>query len=593
MKGERRGRGRLAGALAICLIYAMPVLARAAGASTPPAWQKLEGRVLDVLARQNPVDASQAGLHDYDSRVPDYSAGSVRARVRELKSLLREAKAFPVARLSAETRLDRQLMLRELQMRLRVLEVERPWQKSPYFYANYLSSGVTILVINHYGAPDTLAAVLTARLKAFPRGLAQARANVLRPPHLLAYACAQTMHSLPEVWQQSLPALVEGASADSKKRLNSAISEASDAISAYLEAMGEAEEEHGNDDYPLGRANYDWRLKNVEGLDMTGAELAAQGDRWLAEMEAAIANVDSLRKSRGLPALPLPPLKAPPDFTREQLMHAFVAAIDSVRRFTQASGLVTVPDFVGPMVPISTPQPMRAVVPGLAMFPPATFDTSTVGTYLLGNSYPDSLTPQNRDRFYSDMVRMRLVGGSVHEGFPGHHLQLSIAKHENSRMRRWTNSTTMVEGWAFYCEELAARAGIYGPDSLEYLARVLQGMKFRACRVIVDARIHTGVMTYEQAVKFMRDHNTTFDSLRASGEVLRYVTEPTQAMSYLVGKSLILGLRREVEQREGADFSPRKFHDKFLTYGSIPVPWIARAWIGHVPKLGRWNLGRY
>ena len=550
----------------------------------------MEAKVLDALARQNPVDASGAGLHAYDRLMPDYSPAAVRASVHQLKGLAREARAFQDSRLTLDERLDRQLMLRELESHIRGMDVERQWQMSPFFYAKYLSLGVQILVINHYGPPDTLAAALTSRLRAFPAALAQARLNIKHPPHLLAYACSETMHSLPEVWQQSLPQLVEGASEPSRKGLQAALALAANAISSYLEGMGELDEEHGTADYPLGRANYDWRLKHGEGLDMSGAQLAAQGEKWLAGIEAAIADIDARRKARGLPALPLPPLTAPADFTREQLMRSYVASIDSARRFTRESGLVTLPDFVGPLVAISTPRPMRAIVPGLAMFPPATFDTSTVGTYLLGNSYPDSLTSQNRNRLYSDMVRTRLLGGSVHEGFPGHHLQLSIAKHENSRMRRWTSSTTMVEGWAFYCEEMAARGGIYGPDSLEYLARVLPGMRFRACRVIVDSKIHTGVMTYEQAVRFMRDHNTTFDSTRAAGEVLRYVTEPTQAMSYLVGKSLILGLRSEVEQSEGARFSARSFHDKFLGYGSIPVPWIARAWIGHVPKLGSWNF---
>jgi uncharacterized protein (DUF885 family) len=149
----------------------------------------------------------------------------------------------------------------------------------------------------------------------------------------------------------------------------------------------------------------------------------------------------------------------------------------------------------------------------------------------------------------------------------------------------------LIEGWAMYCEELMAQQGLWGSDTAAALNRVLPGMIFRATRVVIDARLHCGSMSYEDAVQFMMRHNRRgsreADSARAAGEVSRYVIEPTQAMSYLVGKSVILGIKEELRRREGAHFSLKAFHDHLLSYGSIPVPWIARDWIGFVPPVSR------
>lgn len=575
------------GAMALWLLW--PGLV-GASPHRPSPWEMLEGRVVTAIAAANPVEATQLGLHRYDSRLPDYSFAGVRRTVQRLQGLLREVRAFPAAKLTRETLLDRSLLVREIEAQIRYRDVERLWRKSPYFYASILSSGIQYLATNHHGTADTLAGALSARLEGFPRLLEQATANIHNPPGLLCQACAQTLHVMPEMFHSALPEACKGASPGSLRRLDRAIATAADGISAYLEGMGELEEEHGTGDYPLGQKHYDWRLRQVEGLDLTGEQLARQGDAWLADVEAEIASLAEARKTARIADEPVGP--TPSDFSRKQMMQSFVASIDSAKRFVRDHDLVTIPANIGPLVPTPTPLDVRPIVPGLAMLPPATFDTSTVGTYLLGGAYPDSLTASNRDRYYTRMTRRELLGGSVHEGFPGHHLQLSIAKWRNSRTRRFVSSSTMAEGWAFYCEELMARAGFYGPDSLVYLQRVLPGIRFRATRVIIDARIHTGKMTYEQAVKFLCDHNPTVDSARASGEVLRYITEPTQAMSYLVGKSLILGLRSEVERREGTGFNLKAFHDRFLRYGTIPVPWIARDWVGRVPAIGPYRLRR-
>src|SRR5947207_15904181 len=128
-------------------------------------------------------------------------------------------------------------------------------------------------------------------------------------------------------------------------------------------------------------------------------------------------------------------------------MAYYRSEIVSVREFVKRKDLVTIPADLGPLTPVRTPLYLRPIVAGQAMEAPLPFDTTTVGTYFLGNTYPDSLTPENRNILYTRLVNRGARTGVLYEGIPGHHLQLSIAKHHGSAIRRYTHSTMLTEGW--------------------------------------------------------------------------------------------------------------------------------------------------
>ncbi|MBI5835969.1 MAG: DUF885 domain-containing protein [Candidatus Eisenbacteria bacterium] len=587
------GANRLAGAalaIAIAAFVAPAASVAAAASGAPataippgePAFANLERRAIGRLAASDPVAASMAGLHEYDGLLPDYAPAAVRRDARALGALWREVRAMRPSDLSRERRLDRELLAGLLEARLRVLEVERAHVHSPAMYATVVQTAVEVLLVHPYGPRERQVRLMIARLHAVPRLLGQAKANLARPPALGCAIADRQLQEFPSLLQASLPRWAGGAPKALRDSLQAAIVAASDGISGYREKLDDLGEQGGND-YALGEANYTWRLRHVFGLDLDGPRLAELGERWFGEIRAGMASLEARR--RELNVTDPPPVRAPQGFTREQLLASYRAEVDSMREFVRRRRLVTIPADIGPMVLVPTPASMRATTPGQAMQPPLPLDTTTVSTYYLGSALPDTLTPANRDNLYNGMLNRRLRGGALHEGYPGHHLQLSIAKRRGSLTRRFCQDNTLVEGWALYCEELMGRHGVYGSDSLRWLPRVLGGMRFRAARVLIDAKLHCGRMTYEEAVVLMK--GVSRDTSTVASEVSRYVIDPTQPMSYLLGKSMILALKDEVRRREGRAFSERKFHDRLLSYGSIPVAWIARDWIGRVPAPDR------
>jgi uncharacterized protein (DUF885 family) len=126
-----------------------------------------------------------------------------------------------------------------------------------------------------------------------------------------------------------------------------------------------------------------------------------------------------------------------------------------------------------------------------------------------------------------------------------------------------------IEGWAFYTEEMLERCGLYA-DRPDTRLQVMQLLRMRAARIAVDVRLATGEWTFEQAVDYFATEGG-LDREAARGEAAGAAAMPGYKIQYLVGKWQIERLLGRIRDREGASFSLRRFHDRLLSYGSIPV----------------------
>ena len=157
---------------------------------------------------------------------------------------------------------------------------------------------------------------------------------------------------------------------------------------------------------------------------------------------------------------------------------------------------------------------------------------------------------------------------AYHEGVPGHHLQIALAlENAQSLPQRYITFTAFVEGWALYAERLAKELGWYDDDPLGDLGR-LQYEAFRAARLVVDPSLHTGEMTFDEAVTFFAN-NTGFSRSFADNQIMRYTAWPGQATAYMMGMLEILAYR-EMQQAE-PEYTLKGFHESLLTNGAVPL----------------------
>ncbi len=258
--------------------------------------------------------------------------------------------------------------------------------------------------------------------------------------------------------------------------------------------------------------------------------------------------------------------------TAEDLPAEAFRAAEEARDFCLAGGLVTIPpearlghvSLVGDEMARSYP------------FAAYSFRLATAsgesGRYMVSPG-ATWMSPEQREERLLGNCRAWTRAVAAHEMWPGHHLQFWIADRDASALRREAGTPVFVEGWGLYSEWLLERHGYFRTPA-ERLA-VLVMRAWRACRVVLDVRLHCGECTPEQAVDFLAGNAaTTRDA--ATAEVTRYMTMPTQPFSYAWGWREILRLRSGEEARLGARFDERAFHDRLLRCGPIPFPFVRR-----------------
>jgi len=159
---------------------------------------------------------------------------------------------------------------------------------------------------------------------------------------------------------------------------------------------------------------------------------------------------------------------------------------------------------------------------------------------------------------------------SLHEGNPGHHFQISVAREQKElpRFRRFGGYTAYSEGWGLYAESLGPDLGMY-TDPYQYFGR-LEGELFRAIRLVVDTGLHSKGWTREQVLEYIDANSATSDA-RAVAETERYIAIPGQALAYKIGQLKISQLRARAEQALGPRFDVRKFHTVILADGALPL----------------------
>jgi uncharacterized protein (DUF885 family) len=208
---------------------------------------------------------------------------------------------------------------------------------------------------------------------------------------------------------------------------------------------------------------------------------------------------------------------------------------------------------------------------------PAEQESSAGGAYYLVGT-PDGTRP---GVFYVNTSELptrtspRMTALFLHEALPGHHWQGSLAQEDATlpALLRFGGNTAYLEGWGLYSEWLGEELGLFD-DLYQYFGR-LDLEIIRATRLVVDTGLHANGWTRDQAIQYMQD-NSSLDRAAVEQEVDRYIVWPGQATAYKVGELFIKRLRKRAEQKLGAQFDVRAFHQQVLDTGAIPLSVLAR-----------------
>jgi len=530
----------------------------------------LANEILEEIWSFHPIAATHLGIHEYDTRMPDYSAKELHRRSRRFEQLLERLSEVDTTSLSTEERVDYSLLKASLYDEIFDLQTGRVYEKNPLLYVQSCVNGVYTIMIRHASSSQSKVAAIVARLNQVSSFLANGRENLKRPAAVLCDVginqLAEGERFIEEVFECYSDSLTQDVAVQFQQAKTKA-------VAAMMQFAYWLEKNQDPDAvYSLGREGYNLKLQNVHLVEMDADSVLKIGEHYLLKTTSMIDSLGSLLKPslRQMVALPQ-------DFGPAHVIEYREHELRDLREFVAASGMLTIPEWVGDIRIVETPDFLRDLVPGAAMMPPGPFDQSRT-SYFYTPRLPVTFDMNDAEYFYNYIHNRWFRESAVHEAYPGHHVQLSIANNHSSAVRKNFRDYFLVEGWALYCEELMAVSGYY-EDDVGAMINALEGVRYRAARIIVDVKLQTGVFSYEDALQLLID---TFGGSDAyySREVKRYISNPIQPSSYLIGKLQLQDLLEEYKRAKGSDFKLRDFHDELLSHGSIPTRLIRKLMLG-------------
>jgi uncharacterized protein (DUF885 family) len=195
-------------------------------------------------------------------------------------------------------------------------------------------------------------------------------------------------------------------------------------------------------------------------------------------------------------------------------------------------------------------------------------EASTASNYTVGTADGSRPAWFNMNTYRpTAQVRYVIPALVLHESVPGHHLQVGLARELPGlpEFRRAYGASAFSEGWALYAESLGQEIGAY-PDAATRFGQ-LASEQFRAVRLVVDTGIHAMGWSRDRAREYFALHAPA----QSLAEVDRYIARPGQALAYKLGQLKILELRRRAQEKLGAKFDIREFHDAVLRNGTLPL----------------------
>ena len=528
---------------------------------------------LQLVFAADPIEATQLGVHDYDSTLGNYSAEAYTEEIAKRQVFLSRLQGIDTTTLDSGARLDHQLALIDVRTSLRRLQDRAIWMCAPYWYVEQLGTAFSALMRDDGQSPATQAERLWARLRLTPAYLTTVQNNltaITAPLHVEMGLAA--IKGLRQFLASAIPGFARPLEETLQNDLAHATASAQSALDEFEEFL-EGFHAQATGSFACGPEHFDYLLKHFHLLDLDHRQLQEFG---LAQMATDKAALEAYARQLDHNTSWVEQIERVKDNHPHgaDFVATYHAEMVRARAHCVATDLITLP--AGEKADVKwLPEYLRAGAPLGLMFttPPfaAGLNSDLVITSLDTDAPADRQRQHERDNCYAFARSITL-----HEIYPGHHTQKVHHKlaTANSPMRRYFSSPVLVEGWGLYTEDVMEETGFMTEPGVHLFK--LRNALWRSARVIVDSGLHTRSMRFEEAVDLMVNE-VHLDRRMAEGEVRRYTTHdnPTYPSAYLLGKTAIHDLRRRWQAQQGNADSLKNFHDTLLSYGSPPVKLIA------------------
>lgn len=516
--------------------------------------------------RFHPEKAVDAGVYDFADKLVSYEHDDIGALIALNQKMQSALDELTHTSLNESRQVDYQLIKGAISVELHDLE-ENDWRyRDPLAYVPV--NAIYQLLI-HPG--ENMHQAVQRRLEQIPEFLRGAKVMLAQYPERVVPQWAATASQMSESGAEFIRDLVRHPLITSKFTNPASLQPLFDAAALALkdfasfletEALPPAQGKFASGYNRFNRLLNDkhYLAADTEKILAFGERLALETEQVLLLHSEKICGEKNIRKALNKVRDNRP--EAP------QLLNRYRRAMQESQAWLAAADIVTLPETLSLKV-LQTPAFLRDVIPFAAYEPPAPGDPKQRGLYYVTAVEDESLLAEH-NTFSIDLT-------SVHEGFPGHHLQFAIANQYNAGniTRLLNTSASMYEGWALYCEQLVMEQGFYDDREHEFI--LLRDRLWRALRIIIDVKIHTGQFSFDDAVNLLVE-KLGFEHAQAFAEITWYSHSAATPLCYAIGREIILKTRERLGVTDKLEL--KEFHDLLLSQGSIALPLVIQTVFG-------------
>ena len=530
-------------------------------------FEKLSEEILEWRWEVSPLEATFEGYHKYDDKFDRFDREWRQELLAKAKDYVKRLNQFEDESLSPDNGVDRTILSKAFEVEIKREEEFKDLERRPFLYPEVALYGIYILMLRQFAPLEERMTSVLGRLKEVGTVLKDGKQNLLRGeniPEVWTKIALEVTEGGLQFFSSFLPLMAERVPS-LKEEILAANGKASEAFTDYVSFLKQELLPKSRGDFALGKERFNFLLRehhllpyDTEGLFEIGQQVREETQR---EMKRTAQKIDPQKR---WPEIVEELKKEHP--TAEELLDFYKAEMERAKRFVLKRDLASIHE--GEMLSIvETPPFERPTIPYAAYVEPAPFEERQEGFFWV-TPVDKNAPPEKQEEQLQGHNKYGAVLAALHEAYPGHHLQLLHSNRVKSKVRRKFSTSVFAEGWALYCEELMYEQGFYKSPEVRLLQ--LKDQLWRACRVIIDVMLHTGRMSFEEAVDMLVDV-AKLERTNAVTEVKRYTQTPTQPMSYIIGKQEIMRLRDDYKKMIGDKFQLKEFHNKLLSYGTIPV----------------------
>jgi len=535
--------------------------------SADEKFDRLTEEMVNKFLESNPDLATELGLHDpYDYMLPDGSTTRLMKNLETEEQWLKRLKeTFERRELNDEHRMDWEVLERVHEFSRFEFYEHRLHELNPDAF-DVLGGLVFLMLTRDYAPLEKRMDAIASRLEGAPKYLQEFRSRFEKsnPVKLWTEVALESAQGIGGLFQFLLQIAKGQISGKTYDRLSKAVEGLTPELEKHIGWLGDLLP-RATENWALGQQKYE-KLIKLRDLGMTSEQILKLGQGYLKKLKAERKRLagkispgktveDVVKKIEA---------DAPKDF--EEALKSTDKVMEEAKEFVKKKGIATVypedrlyvretPAFIAPLIPFA------------ALMMPAKYDKPQIGVYIV--TRPKDIANLGKHLNYKSVRNT-----AVHEAFPGHFLQgAGSNRHTHNVVRFLANGTETTEGWAHYCEEMMAEKGFITDDESKLIQ--VNDVVWRAVRIIVDVRLSRGEMTFDDAVGMLVEE-TGMSKEGATAEVRRYTQTPAYPLSYLLGKHLILELKKEIKKKMGSKFSDKFFHDTVIDNGYLPLSLVRK-----------------